>query len=275
MWLDRMVGPGHLDEIIAERLAVAAALVLERMFGNSLYLADPAAVELLLSEGAPEVDRARSARLLGLSQPSPVRAIAIARDPVATRAGSRPVDDLAAALRANGGVAHFARIGPVLAVLTTAVALPSPLPEGFRAGLGAPAPILGAPASWAGARAALRFTADLGMLKRPAVADIAQLGSLVALASLPPEDLGGLPDVLEIARLAAGPSGHEHIKTLDAFCRTGSLRRAAEELYLHHTSVAARVAHIGHALGYTLGSADAVFRATLALNLWQLANNPE
>ena len=66
VWLDRIGGPGPLDAIVAERMAAAAAIILDRMFGSSSYAVDPGALELLLSEQVSDVDRARCARLLGL-----------------------------------------------------------------------------------------------------------------------------------------------------------------------------------------------------------------
>jgi PucR C-terminal helix-turn-helix domain len=274
VWLDRGEAPGHLDEIITERLAVAAGLVLDRMYGSSLFLADPAAVELLLSDTAPDVERARSARLLGLAHPATVRTLAIAYEATGRPLEVRSVATLASALRASGGVAHFARIGSLFAVVTTAALLPVSPPPNIRMGVGTEVAASEAPISWAGAQAALRFTSELGALKRSPIADASTLGPVLALAELPAKLLHTLPDVIAINRLAAESAGHDYIRTLDAFCRSGSLRRAAEELYLHHTSVAARISHAGHALGYNLTTAEGVFRATLSLTLWQLANSP-
>ncbi|GAA1089695.1 helix-turn-helix domain-containing protein [Kitasatospora arboriphila] len=61
-----------------------------------------------------------------------------------------------------------------------------------------------------------------------------------------------------VARVAACP---DDLETLDAYCATGSLRRATEFLHLHHGSVARRVEQIGRALGIDLGGPAGRLRA--------------
>jgi DNA-binding PucR family transcriptional regulator len=95
----------------------------------------------------------------------------------------------------------------------------------------------------------------------------------MALANHPVDELRGMDDVQAISTVAANDPSGEHIHTLDAFCRAGSLRRTAAELYLHHTSVAARIAHISSALGYAVDTPDGAFRARIALTLWQLSQD--
>ena len=67
VWLERTGGPGPRDEIVAERMAAAAGIILDRSFGSSSYAVDPGALELLLSPQVSDVDRARCARLLGFA----------------------------------------------------------------------------------------------------------------------------------------------------------------------------------------------------------------
>ena len=74
VWLQRAGGAGPLDAIVAERMAAAAAIILDRMYGSSSYATDLGAVELLLSEQASDVERARCARLLGLAEARLIRA---------------------------------------------------------------------------------------------------------------------------------------------------------------------------------------------------------
>ncbi|MFD9367269.1 helix-turn-helix domain-containing protein [Streptomyces sp. NPDC060020] len=73
-----------------------------------------------------------------------------------------------------------------------------------------------------------------------------------------------------VARVAAHP---EDLATLDAYCATGSLRRAADLLHLHHSSVARRIDQIGKALGLDLTDPTALLRATLALTTWRLLDD--
>ncbi|MGC4941680.1 helix-turn-helix domain-containing protein [Kribbella sp. DT2] len=74
-------------------------------------------------------------------------------------------------------------------------------------------------------------------------------------------------DVAAIARIARTP---EDLKTLGAYCDTGSLRRAADLLHLHHSSVARRLDQIGRTLGIELTEPIGLTRAKLALTTWRL-----
>ncbi|MFJ2598338.1 hypothetical protein [Streptomyces erythrochromogenes] len=77
-----------------------------------------------------------------------------------------------------------------------------------------------------------------------------------------------------IARTARNPEG---LETLDAFCATGSLRRAADRLHLHlhlhHSSVARRLEQITKVLGNELAQPAGLLRAGLALTEWRLLDD--
>ncbi len=275
VWLQRAGGAGPLDAIVAERMAAAAAIILDRMYGSSSYATDLGAVELLLSEQASDVERARCARLLGLAEARLIRAIALVFDRPEPDVVGKALEGFTARIRATGAAVQLAKVGDVFAAITTAEAPPKELPPSVRAGVGPKVDPSGAPASWAAARSALRFTLCLPGLKRPPMAYVEDLGPLMALASFPHSELGALDDVEAVARVAANDPSGELIHTLDVFCRAGSLRRTAAELYLHHTSVAARIAHAGAILGYPVDSPDGAFRARMALALWQLSQAPD
>ena len=65
----------------------------------------------------------------------------------------------------------------------------------------------------------------------------------------------------------------DDLETLDAYCATGSLRRATDLLHLHHSSVARRLEQIGTALGIELSEPTGLTRARLALTTWRLLND--
>lgn len=120
--------------------------------------------------------------------------------------------------------APLAGVGVILATTVN----PARFPAGVRAGLGA----ADSPGrSWQQARTALRFTAP-----RQPVVHYDGLGALALLAEIPQDAARGNADVTAIAQIAGNP---EDLETLDAYCATGSLRQAADRLYLHHSSVAA------------------------------------
>ena len=65
VWLERPGPPGRLDELLLDRLAIAAAAVVERYGPARTTMADPALVELVIDSGSDEAARARALRLLG------------------------------------------------------------------------------------------------------------------------------------------------------------------------------------------------------------------
>ncbi|MEV0704903.1 helix-turn-helix domain-containing protein [Saccharopolyspora sp. NPDC050389] len=65
----------------------------------------------------------------------------------------------------------------------------------------------------------------------------------------------------------------EDLETLDAYCATGSLRRAADLRHLHHSSIARRLEQIGRTLGIELTEPTGLLRARLALTAWRLLDD--
>ncbi|MEU7828463.1 helix-turn-helix domain-containing protein [Nonomuraea sp. NPDC049129] len=140
---------------------------------------------------------------------------------------------------------------------------PARFPAGVRAGIGA----ADSPSrSWRQARTALRFTT----LRQPVV-HYDDLGALALLAEIPQNASRDNTVVTTIAALA---SGHpEDLETLDAYCATGSLRRSADLLHLHHSSVARRLEQLGKTLDIELTEPTGLIRARLALTAWRLLDD--
>jgi hypothetical protein len=251
-WLERPGPPGPLDEVLLDRLAIAVAAVVERYGPARTTMADPALVELLITCDTEDAARTRALRLLGFAAGVPVRVVAVrTRLPLDQVAGlvcpARPVK---AAPLADAGV-----------ILATTVDL-ARFPVGVRAGIGtAESP----DQSWREARTALRFTSP-----REPVLRYGDLGALALLAEIPSGAVRDNADVAAITRMAGSP---EDLETLDAYCTAGSLRRAADLLHLHHTSVARRIEQIGKALGIDLTSPAGLTRARFALTAWRLLDN--
>jgi sugar diacid utilization regulator len=135
-------------------------------------------------------------------------------------------------------------------------------PAGVRAGIG----VAESPdRSWREARTALRFTTA-----RQPVVHYDGLGALALLARVPQDAVRDNADVTAIARLAGNP---EDLDTLDVYCATGSVRRAADLLHLHHSSVARRLDQLGKTLDIELTDLSGLTRARLALTSWRLLND--
>lgn len=252
VWLEREAAPRALDDVLLERFAIATAAVLERHGPARTTMADPALVELAISHGGDEAARARALRLLGFAVDLPVRVAA-----VRTR---EPLDRVGAQV-CTGRPVKAAVVGGVGVLLAGAID-PARFPEGACAGVGAaddPAE------SWRQARTALRFTGP----HRP-VARYDDLGALALLAEVPQEAARGNADVAAIGRLSAAP---DDLETLEVYCAEGSVRRTAERLHLHHSSVARRIERIGGELGVDLTAPAGSTRARMALALWRLLDD--
>ncbi|GAA3399128.1 helix-turn-helix domain-containing protein [Streptomyces roseoviridis] len=249
VWLERPGPPNPLDEVLLDRLAIAVGAAVERYGPAPTTMADPALVELVVSTDGDEAARARALRLLGFAAGRPVHVVSVRTDLPLDRIGARICPE---------GVVKAAALADTGVILATAVDRAG-FPAGARAGIGAADhPGL----AWRQARTALRFTTA-----RQPVVHHAELGSLALLADIPPQAARANPDVAAVARIAGDP---EDLETLDAYCRTGSLRRAADLLHLHHSSVSRRVEHLGRHLDLDLTDPTGLTRARLALTVWRL-----
>ncbi|GAA0442612.1 helix-turn-helix domain-containing protein [Streptomyces sp. NPDC046215] len=249
VWLERPGPPNPLDEVLLERLAIAAAAVAEQYGPARTTMADPALVELAISTDSDEASQARALRLLGFAADIPVHVVAVR--------SQLPLDQLGELLCPARPV-KAARLADVGVILTTAVD-PARFPAGVRAGIGAAE---SPDRSWRQARTALRFTGP-----REPVVRYADLGALALLAEIPKDASRENADVAGIARLSGNP---EEMETLEAYCATGSLRRAADLLHLHHSSVARRLEQIAKSLGIELTEPTGLMRVRLALTAWRL-----
>ncbi|TVT47891.1 LysR family transcriptional regulator [Amycolatopsis rhizosphaerae] len=252
VWLERPGPPDPLDVALLDRLAIAAAAVAERYGPARTTMADPALVELVIGADSDDVARARALRLLGFAADRPIRVVAV-RSPL-------PLEKIGGLVCPARPVkaATLAGVGVILANAVDTTRFPA----GVRAGIGA----AGSPArSWRQARIALRFTTP-----RQPVVHHDDLGALALLAEVPPDTLRDNADVGAIGRIADNP---EDLATLNAYCETGSLRKAADLLHLHHSSVARRLEQIGKALGIELSGPTGLVRARLALTARRLLDD--
>jgi hypothetical protein len=284
VWLERPGGPGPLDDIVLERFAMGVRLLGDPGPRTVVPdLADPALVELVIAEREAEADRARALRLLGMDADLPVRVVAVAadgRDPGAEAValvarGRAPRSVRVAVLGDVAALVLQPRAGAAAVVADLRAALGERVGErgadaaALRVGVGSAVPGLAARASWLEARLALRFAVPGAGAE--SLVEHAGLGSLALLADLPPERLLADPDVVALEALAGTGGGALDVAALEAFCRTGSLRQAAAVLHLHHSSVAARLAHVEDALGWSLDDPQGRLRARVALLARRLA----
>ncbi len=296
VWLERDGEEGPFDTLLLEWMAIAARVGGRGRSAPSPQAADPALVELVLSEREAIADRTRALRLLGLHPGLPLRVVAVSGD-----AGADPGMEavmLLARCELPAAV-RVATVGSLAAGLvqphdgTDSPAAPlreamterrhELLPGGERprggtsqasrvrgrVGVGGSVAPAQAGGSWAQARIALRF-AVTGMPAEEVV-DHDALGPLALLAEVPAARLRAEPGVRALAELSGQDGGALSLAALAAFCRTGSLRQAAAALHLHHSSVAARLSGVESALGWRLRDPNDRLRAQLALYAWRLS----
>ncbi|HEY0501711.1 MAG TPA: helix-turn-helix domain-containing protein [Kutzneria sp.] len=246
VWLERDGGPLPLDEIVLERFAIAAAVLLGETRARLSGLDDPALVELIVSASAGDAERSRALHLLGFSPLTPIRVLAVRGGPLPEPPGPQ------------------APIGSQHAVLVPAATI---VPIGQTIGIGPAVPAMRAPESWRAATVAVRFTAP-GVIDAVCWDDLGALGPIAQQVKV--GEIGGIPDVQALDRLAAEPGGQDTLDVLTAVAVTDSVRKAATLVHRHHSSVAARLARAETGLGYAVDSAPGRFRLTLALALRRL-----
>ncbi|WP_455567928.1 helix-turn-helix domain-containing protein [Streptomyces afghaniensis] len=227
------VASSVVDAVILERAAGVLRLVLDRTRGR-VPADDPALVETLLDGTAPEAARLHAARRLGLDTTLPARALAPLHE--------RP------------------RVVPA-GTETDAVG---------RLGVGPAVPVLELPRSWAEARTALRFTAEgTPQDPGPRVVHAEELGGIALLADLVVPGAEPPPDVRALETAAATTPWLP--ATLHAVAATTSLRAAATEINVHHSTLQDRLAHAEHLLGWPVRTPQGRLRLQLALAMRHLA----
>jgi sugar diacid utilization regulator len=261
-----------------------------RTSGN--LLADPALTEVMMSADVSSADWHRAHRLLGLAPRLPLRVVAVSvaltRNPVgeAQKLVEQAPRMATVRIAPMGQLALMLlqpRRGSASPVSDLCTVLRQSHPRRFadgslRVGVGGCVAPMAAEKSWEQALLALRFTAPPASgtpaLPARALVNYDKLGVFALLAKIPRADLRNQPDVMALDMLAKTDLGDADIAALEAFCRTGSLRSAAQALYVHHSTVADRLARASGMLGWHFDDPADRFRAQFALCARRLADSP-
>ncbi|MFE3543166.1 PucR family transcriptional regulator [Nocardia sp. NPDC059177] len=278
VWLERAGTVRAFDEVLVARLRHCLRVTARRGAAGPTGLADPALLEVVLSEEQRRADRVRALRLLGVDPARPICLLAVSGP--GTAAAVRIIAERVALVRSTvlGTttavlVQDCGSCRELSDVLDTAVVQAFPAArrpaEGPWVGMGEQLPALAAATSWEQARRALRFASSTWHGRR--VVAFERLGALALLGELPLERLLGAPDVVRLNDFASTEAGALAVDTLEAFCVFGSLRRTAEELHLHHSTVAARIGQVEAVMGWQMSEALDRFMATLSLMMRRIA----
>ncbi|MFC5753934.1 helix-turn-helix domain-containing protein [Actinomadura rugatobispora] len=247
LWLEGPGPAGVVEAMVLERASTAIRAVLERTRGKVPAAGhDQAMVETVLDPAAPAVARLRAARRLGLDPRGRARALAMA-------GGVPAIEPVPGTAGSTGGRAAA--------------------PDGTRrTGIGPEVPVLDLPVSHREALTALRLTAE-GTERDPGprVVHADRLGGLAVLAAAVGPDTEPVPDVRALERAAA--SAPWMLAVLDAVASARSLRGAAEEMAIHHSTLQDRLAHAESLLGWSVHEPQGRLRLQLALALRRLHRN--
>ncbi|WP_330286167.1 helix-turn-helix domain-containing protein [Streptomyces sp. NBC_00576] len=266
LWLERAEAPSVVDAVILERAAAAIRGVLDRTRGRAPTAPDddPALVETLLDATAPEQVRLHAARRLGLDPAAPAHAIAPLDGPPRILAAAALREPVPVGGRLSAPE-EPARAKPAAADAGSAT---TALPSG-RVGVGPAVPVLELPGSWAAARTALRFTADgTPHAPGPRVVYADELGGIGLLAELVVPGADPPPDVQALE--AAVADAPWMLTTLHAVACTASLRSAAVEINVHHSTLQDRLGHAEALLGWPVRTPQGRLRLQLALTVRHL-----
>jgi DNA-binding PucR family transcriptional regulator len=261
------------DHLVVERLggAVASRALETRKRRAHTSAFDPAAVERLLCEPLSDDELARATRQAKLSASDRYVAIALAQPP----AGELDAEELATlaaqAISEQGLAARAAVVASRAAVVARAgEALGTALDElagagsAVHLGVGDAVPVAGLAASWGHALEALALRPLVAAGDAPAYFEA--LGSLHLLAQIP----RGAVQAAELVRHLDDPDDRgspSDVEVLEAYLEEGTLRRAGERVFLHHTTVQHRLKGIEQRLGVDLREPMARFRVQLAIRL--------
>jgi hypothetical protein len=280
VWLERDDGAEPLDELVVERMALAAGILWHGSTRPSRSAT--ALIELVLTNSTSTEERGRALRLLGFHPERPLSLLAVTADdtdklPEALSIISDVIQDWPSSHEHHViRTAVLGNIGGILvqAGLEASLELSnrlSPLQRmpDVRVGAVLRATSDDAAPAWTQAQTATRFSGILGFGQ---IVDYGELGSLALLAALPHTNLQSNRDLKALADLASSRRGLVTIETLQKCLSSNSLRAAAAEMHLHHSSVSHRLRHAEATLGLQISDPQSRLRAEIALILWQLSN---
>jgi hypothetical protein len=263
-----------LSELILERLAIAAGIILARIGAASATLEDDPMLILIGGEADPGAVGAAT-RALNIRSDWQMRVL-ICWSPRPQQETRRALSKWAEA--AGLWRTPFTADGNYLVGMVRSEDLvdEDSLPGQMLLASGPRRNVLEDAASYAGAQQAIRLTSlQLG----PKVLDYDALGPLVHIASLRPDEAGTSELVKMFQFMMQTPAGRSELLALDVFCRLGGVRAASTAMHMHHSSLSNRLRNAERRLSLSVNEPQARLQVTLALQLlrstqWASAAEP-
>jgi len=267
VWIDGSSENVFLVELVAERMAMAAATILSRA-SSGAQTEQSTALERVLSVDLPREERLSAARLLGFRPEWNVRVAALQT----TKSLSSITKELGSWASTHGLKASAPQLHDKLVVALVhdpgpGMSVPSPSFAALTA-LGSRQALGDAAASFETARQALQLTSEL---LGPRFIDYESLGPLTHLSALSPDQAEETVLVKKLTFLARSETGTAELLALDAFCQCRSLRTAAAKLNLHHSSLANRLKNASRKLELDLDDPSSLFQLSVSLQLYRIA----
>lgn len=268
-WILPSTSNHALADLVLERMALAASIILDRDAGEDARAGT--FLSRILDSRRTADDRRLDAQLLGFRSTWKIRMCLIRRDadtPVhldALVSWSRTQHVRIATMTEESGV--------VAMIHDSGTWTPRDLsrPE-WLIGVGTSEPVEDAHRSLESARHASRLCSQL---LGPTVVDAATIGPLSFLGSVSPAQAQRDDTVRMLLMLAKSEATLPELLALDCFCRHASLRAAASELNLHHSSLASRLENISGRLGRDIRQPEERLTLAVALQLFRVANSPD
>lgn len=273
VWLGRQGAPLAQDRMLLERFGFAVRALSPEPNAHYPGFGDPALLEVVLGARADEMERARALHLLGLDPPCPITVYALRM--------ADPGENAEFVADRHPWVLSV-QIGDVRAVIGQGIPRGDTTPPaGVQVGRSGPATAASAATAWRGARTALRFAgsglpAELPSITGGSALVVEEMLGVWAdiAANTPVERLSAAPDVVAVAALAAEAGGAETVAMLIAVCATASLRQAAATLYVHHSTLTARLAKVERLLGFAVDTPQGRLRLSTCLIIRQICSDP-
>ncbi|WP_235738575.1 PucR family transcriptional regulator [Nocardioides alcanivorans] len=285
VWLEREGAAQPHDDLLAQRV-MAALRLLQQLRSSSMpppSLGDSGLVDLLLSDSEGWDRRIRAAELSGIDPHHSLQVLV-----ASTTDTNSSVTGIAAMIaELTGRKVHrgatrddltcFVVRAPEVSAAQLALDLHAQIAEGHPShqvtpdergpwiGIGTRVHVLEASRSREEARRALEFTSSRWHGRRAIAHE--KLGALELITHLPVAQVLAHPDLRRLDEIAATESGAIDIDTLEAFFMYGTLRRAADGLHVHHSTVADRLRRIEAVMGWSLEDPNDRFKAALTLIL--------
>lgn len=270
-----------VDEVVAQRLSTAVAIGSVRLRDERATHGrfDYAALEQLLSRSSSEEEAAAAVRRAGLRPGRRLVALAARRKSGGDVGSDALGQSLARTLQQAGLSARSTVIGRSAAIVVEAgPGLDDALRRASDAmgSLGVEIEIgAGRPGEPTSLRSSWREAAE-ALLLRPVMAASSpithfdDLGVLHLLAEIPMDDLAGYRDVVRVAALETSGAPVSDLDLLERYLATMSLRRTAQQVGLHHTTVQYRLKRIEEALAVDLQEPAARLRTQIAILLYRI-----